>query len=182
MSLLVGKKAPSFSGTALIGGDISNLGPENAFKNINNEEFLGKWVCLFFYPLDFSLVCPTELIEFGNDYEEFKKLNCELISVSTDSQYSHLAWRASHPNLKNLPYFMLSDLTKNISRNFEILKEETGYALRGLYLIDPDGIIKYSVIQTEAIGRSSKETLRILKALQSGKFIPCNWEEGKETL
>lgn len=182
MSLLIGKKAPSFSGTALKGGDATSLGPDNGFIDIKNEDYLGKWVCLFFYPLDFTFVCPTEIEEFGKNYEEFRKLNCEVIAASTDSHYSHLAWRTSHPTLRNLPYPMLSDITRTISRNFEILKEEAGYALRGLYLINPDGVLVYSVIQPEAVGRSSAEVLRVLQALQTGKLTPCNWEAGTKTL
>lgn len=182
MSLLVGIKAPSFSGNALVGGDATILSPDKAFIEIKNEDYLGKWVCLFFYPLDFTFVCPTEIEDFGRHYNEFKELNCEVIAASTDSQFSHLAWRSSHPGLRNLPFPMLADFTGNVARNFEILKEETGYALRGLYLINPEGVLVYSVIHPEAVGRSSKEVLRVLSALQTGKLTPCNWEAGEETL
>jgi len=182
MSLLVGKKAPSFAGVAVTGGDASLLSPEKAFIQIKNEDYIGKWVCLFFYPLDFTFVCPTEIEEFGKHYEDFRNLNCEVIAASTDSHFSHLAWRSSHPGLKNLPFPMLADFTGNVARNFEVLKEETGYALRGLYLINPDGDLVYSVIHPEAVGRNSKEVLRVLNALQTGKLTPCNWEAGEETL
>lgn len=182
MSLLVGNKAPEFSGMALVGGDATALTPENAFKKIASEDYKGKWVVLFFYPLDFTFVCPTEIEEFGKHYDEFKKLNCEVIACSTDSQFSHLAWRNQHPGLRNLPYPMLSDFTRTTARNFEILKEETGYALRGLYIMDPEGNLRYSVIHPEAVGRNAKEVLRVLTALQSGKMTPCNWEPGQKTL
>lgn len=182
MSLLIGQKAPVFKGKAVIGGNADNLHPGNAFKDISLEDYKGKWVVLFFYPLDFTFVCPTEIEEFGKNYEEFKKINSEVIACSTDSQFSHLAWRSSHPGLKNLPYPMLADFTGETARKYEILKEETGYALRGLYLIDPDGVLQYSVIHPEAVGRSSKEILRVLQALQSGKQTPCNWEPGDDTL
>ena len=182
MALLVGQKAPDFKGTALIGGDASNFSPDNAFKDISIEDYKGKWICLFFYPLDFTFVCPTEIEEFGKNYDEFKKLNCEVIACSTDSHFSHLAWRTSHPGLRNLPYPMLADFTRLIAKNYEILKEETGYALRGLYLIDPNGVLQYTVIHPEAVGRNSHEVLRVLQALQSGKLTPCNWEAGEKTI
>lgn len=182
MSLLVGNPAPEFKGTAVIGGDATKMSPDNAFKQISIADYKGKWVVLFFYPLDFTFVCPTEIEEFGKNYEEFQKLNCEVIACSTDSHFSHLAWRSSHPGLRNLPYPMLADFTRETASNYEILKAETGYALRGLYLIDPNGILKYAVIHPEAVGRSSKEVLRVLTALQSGKLTPCNWEAGENTL
>lgn len=182
MSLLVGQKAPMFKGQALVGGDATKFTPENAFKEVSLDDYKGKWVVLFFYPLDFTFVCPTEIQEFGSNYEEFKKLNCEVISCSADSQFSHLAWRSSHPGLKNLPFPMLSDPTKEIARSFQILKEETGYALRGLYIIDPQGVVQYTVIHPENVGRNSHEILRVLQALQSGKMTPCNWEAGQKTL
>lgn len=182
MGLLVGQQAPSFQGTALLGGDASSFSPENAFKKISSEDYKGKWVVLFFYPLDFTFVCPTEIESFGKHYEEFKKLNCEVIACSTDSHFSHLAWRSSHPGLRNLPYPMLADFTRETAKNFEILKEETGYALRGLYIIDPNGVLQYSVIHPEAVGRNASEVLRVLEALQSGKLTPCDWNPGEKTL
>lgn len=182
MALLVGQKAPCFKGTALIGGNADALGPDNAFKTISSDDYKSKWIVLFFYPLDFTFVCPTEIEEFGKHYDEFKALNCEVLACSTDSHFSHLAWRSSHPGLKNLPFPMLADFTRETSRNFEVLKEESGYALRGLYIIDPDGVLQYSVIHPEAVGRNSKEVLRVLSALQSGKLTPCNWEAGQNTL
>ena len=182
MALLVGNPAPEFKGTALVGGNALNLSPENAFKQVALSDYNGKWVVLFFYPLDFTFVCPTEIEEFGKNYEEFKKLNCEVITCSTDSHYSHLAWRSSHPGLRNLPFPMLADFTGENARKYDILKEETGYALRGLYLIDPNGVLKYSVIHPESVGRNSKEILRVLQALQTGKNTPCNWEAGQNTL
>ena len=182
MSLLVGNPAPVFKGTAVVGGDATKLTPDNAFKNISLEDYKGKWVVFFFYPLDFTFVCPTEIEEFGKNYEEFKKINCEVIACSTDSQFSHLAWRSSHGGLKNLPFPMLSDFTGDNACKYEVLKEENGYALRGLYIIDPEGKLQYSVIHPESVGRNSKEVLRVLQALQTGKLTPCNWEAGEKTL
>lgn len=182
MGLLVGNQAPVFKGTAVVGGDATKLTPENAFKDISLEDYKGKWVVFFFYPLDFTFVCPTEIEDMGKHYEEFKKLNAEVIACSTDSHFSHLAWRSQHAGLKNLPFPMLADFTGCNAKKYEVLKEETGYALRGLYIIDPDGNLQYSVIHPESVGRSSKEILRVLSALQTGKLTPCNWEPGDNTL
>ena len=182
MALLVGSQAPHFSGTAVIGGDSASLTPDNAFKQISSDDYKGKWMVVFFYPLDFTFVCPTEIQELGNRYQDFKDLDCEVIGVSTDSHFSHLAWRKTEDKLKSLPYPLLSDFTRQTSRAFEILKEETGYALRGLYIIDPDGVLQYSVVHPEAVGRSSDEVLRVLEALQTGELCPCNWKKGDATL
>jgi peroxiredoxin 2/4 len=182
MSLLVGNKAPYFKGTAVVGGDATALGPDNAYKEISLGDYSGKWLVLFFYPLDFTFVCPTEIEEFGKNYEEFRKLNCEVLACSTDSKHSHLAWRSQLPSLRNLPYPMLADLTREISKSYEIYNESKGFALRGLYIINPDGILEYSVIHPEDVGRSSNEILRVLSALQTGVKTPCNWEPGQATL
>ncbi len=182
MSLLVGQQAPEFKGTALVGGDATAFTPENAFKQISLNDYKGKWVVLFFYPLDFTFVCPTEIEEFGKNNEAFKNMNTEVIACSTDSHFSHLAWRSSHNGLKKLPFPMLSDFTRDNARKYEILKEETGYALRGLYIIDPDGMLKYTVIHPESVGRNCNEILRVLTALQTGKMTPCNWSAGEDTL
>ncbi|ROL61174.1 peroxiredoxin [Bacteroidetes/Chlorobi group bacterium ChocPot_Mid] len=182
MGLLVGQKAPFFKGKAVVGGDAAKLNPDNAFKEISLDDYKGKWVVLFFYPLDFTFVCPTEIEDFGLNYEKFKELNCEVIACSTDSHFSHLAWRQNHAGLKNLPYPMLADFTRQIAKDYEILKEETGYALRGLYIINPDGVLQYTVIHPENVGRNSSEVLRVLQGLQSGKLTPCNWQPGQKTL
>jgi alkyl hydroperoxide reductase subunit AhpC len=182
MSLLVGKKAPYFGGTAVVGGDATALSPANAFTQISLDDYAGKWVVLFFYPLDFTFVCPTEIADFGVNYAKFQELNCEVVSVSTDSHFSHLAWRSQHPSLRNLPFPMLADFTGTTSKNYEVFKEETGYALRGLYIINPEGNLVYSVIHPESVGRNSEEILRVLAALQTGKNTPCGWTPGQATL
>jgi len=182
MALLVGHQAPAFKGMAVVGGNADLLGENNAYKEISLDDYKGKWVVLFFYPLDFTFVCPTEIEEFGKNYDRFKALNCEVIACSTDSKNSHLAWRHHQPGLKNLPYPMLADLTREISKNYEIYKEEKGYAIRGLYVIDPDGILQYAVIHPEDVGRNSNEVLRVIQALQTGEKTACNWEPGQNTL
>lgn len=182
MSLLVGSKAPVFQGTAVVGGNADQLNPSNAFTQISLEDYKGKWVVFFFYPLDFTFVCPTEISDLGKHYEEFQKLNCEVVACSTDSHFSHLAWRSHENSLKSLPFPMLADFTGDNASKYQVLKEETGYALRGLYIIDPEGVLQYSVIHPEAVGRNSAEVLRVLQALQSGKLTPCGWEPGQNTL
>lgn len=182
MALLVGSPAPEFRGTAVVGGDSSTLTPDNAFKDIALEDYRGKWVVLFFYPLDFTFVCPTEIKSFGDRYEDFRDMDAEVIGVSTDSHFSHLAWRRQEEELQQLPYPLLADFTRETSRNYNILKEETGYALRGLYIIDPEGTLQYSVIHPEPVGRNSEEVLRVLEALQTGELCPCNWKKGEATL
>lgn len=179
---MVGDKAPEFRGTALVGGDATSMTPDNAFKEISSLSYRGKWLVFFFYPLDFTFVCPTELEDFGKHYEEFQKLDCEVVACSTDSQFSHLAWRSQHPNLRKIPYAMLADFTGANARAYEVLHEVTGYALRGLYIINPEGTLAYSVVHPEAVGRNTKEVLRVLKALQTEKLTPCGWNEGDDTL
>jgi len=182
MSLLVGKPAPIFSGKAVVGGNSASLNPDNAFKEISLTDYKGKWVVFFFYPLDFTFVCPTEIASFGDVYEQFKALNCEIVGCSTDSHQSHLAWRTHENDLKNLPYPLLADFTGANAKAYEVYKEETGYALRGLYIINPDGVMMYSVIHPEAVGRSTDEVLRVLQGLQTGKLVACGWKPGDKTL
>lgn len=182
MSLLVGKQAPDFKGESVVGGPASGLTPDTAFKQISLDDYKGKWVVFYFYPLDFTFVCPTEIASFGHKMEEFKKLNAEVVGCSTDSHFSHLAWRTSEKDLQDLPYPLLADFNGENAKRYEVYKEETGYALRGLYIIDPDGVLQYSVIHPENVGRNADEVLRVLQALQSGGLTPCDWKPGDKTL
>lgn len=182
MSLFVGHKAPVFSGTAVIGGDASSLTPDNAWKDISLEDYKGKWVVFYFYPEDFTFVCPTEIAEFGQNYSKFQEMNCEVIGCSTDSRWSHLAWRSQHQELKNLPYPLLADVTSENARAYNVYDEEKGIALRGLYIINPEGTLMYSVVHNTEVGRNSQEVLRVLAALQTGKKTACNWKAGDDTL
>ncbi|SHK33474.1 peroxiredoxin [Paramaledivibacter caminithermalis] len=175
---IVGVKAPNFEmKTAL--GDGEN------FSIASLADYKGKWLVLFFYPLDFTFVCPTEITGFSTKYEDFKKLNADILAVSTDSIYSHKAWMNLSPNeggLGRLKFPIASDITHKVSRDYGVLVEEEGIALRGLFIIDPDGVIKYSVIHDLNVGRSTDEVLRVLKALQTGGLCPLGWEEGDELL
>ena len=182
MAVMVGNPAPDFKGTAVVGGPSASLNPDNAFRDITLSDFRGKWVVFFFYPLDFTFVCPTEIASFGSSYEDFRDLDAEVIGVSTDSKHSHLAWRRQEEKLKDLPFMLLADNTKAVARAYGVLKEETGYALRGTFIIDPDGVLQYMVVHNEEVGRSIEETRRVLEALQTGELCPCNWKKGEDTL
>ncbi|MEN6296155.1 MAG: peroxiredoxin [Chloroherpetonaceae bacterium] len=182
MGIFVGESAPKFKAAAVVGGNAANLNPDNAFKEISLDDYKGKWLVFFFYPADFTFVCPTEIEEFGKHYDEFKKINTEVLTCSVDSQFSHLAWRQNLPSLTNLPFPMLADSTHQIAKDYNVYRESAGHAVRGLFIIDPDGALRYYVVHPEEAGRSSAETMRVLQALQTGKMTPCNWEPGKPTL
>ena len=176
----VQKPAPYFSTTAVING---------AFKTVSTEDIKGKYTVIFFYPLDWTFVCPTELTAFSDRVDEFAKLNCQLLAVSVDSEYSHLAWCNVPRNkggLGTLNYPLLADVNKNMSRSFGVLLEQSGVSLRGLFVLDKDTIVRHVTINDLPIGRSVDETLRVLKALQfveeHGEVCPANWTPGKPTM
>ncbi|HDL18899.1 MAG TPA: peroxiredoxin [Bacteroidetes bacterium] len=179
MSVLVTKKAPDFTATAVM--------PDNSFKeDFKLSDFRGKYVVLFFYPLDFTFVCPSEIIAFNNHLAEFKKRNCEVIGASVDSHFSHWAWKntpVEKGGIGNVQYPLVADLNKEISRNYDVLLPD-GIALRGLFLIDKEGIVRHQVVNDLPLGRSIEEALRMLEALQfteeHGEVCPANWHEGEE--
>lgn len=172
MSMLqVGQPAPNFTMEGVIGKE---------FKEFSLSDFRGQWVVLFFYPLDFTFVCPTEIVGFNDRYDEFRKLNAEILGASVDSKFSHLAWISNE--LGDLHYALLSDITKDVARQYGILIEKAGISLRGLYIIDPNGILRYELVHDLGVGRSVDETLRVLEALQTGELCPINWRKGSETL
>jgi peroxiredoxin (alkyl hydroperoxide reductase subunit C) len=178
MSTLVGKRAPAFSLDAVIGGQ---------FKTISLEEYKGKWVVLFFYPLDFTFVCPTEILAFSDRYEEFKKLDAEVLGVSVDSKFTHLAWTEQprdRGGIQGLKYPLLADLDKSLAANYGVL--DGPVALRGLFLIDPDGVVQHATINNLSVGRSVEEELRVLQAFQfvraNGEVCPANWTPGGDTM
>lgn len=166
----VGKPAPEFEAEAVRG---------NTFARVRLSDYRGKWVVLFFWPLDFTFVCPTEVTGFSKRAQEFAELNAEVVGGSTDSKFTHLAWV---DKIGQVSYPMISDITKEISRDYGILIEDEGIALRGLFIIDPEGILRYQVVHDLSVGRSVDETLRVLRALQTGELCPVDWEEGAPTL
>lgn len=173
MERLVGKVAPSFSMNGI-------KGDGSEFLKVNLEDYKGKWLVMFFYPLDFTFVCPTEITGFNKKIEDFRKEGAELLAVSCDSEHSHKAW--INNGLGKLAFPMASDMTKSVSREYGILIEEEGISLRGLFIIDQEGIVRYSVVHDLNVGRSVDETLRVLKALKTGGLCPIDWEEGQDTL
>ena len=172
----VGQPAPGFALEAVVG---TVEGKE--FARINLADFRGKWLVLFFYPSDFTFVCPTEIKGFNDTLERFRELNAAVVAASTDSKWSHLAW-IKRGDLGPLKYPLLADFTKDTARRYGILDEESGVALRGLFIIDPDGILQYQVVHNLDVGRSVEETLRVLQALQTGSLCPLGWKPGDKTL
>jgi len=179
MSTLVTKPAPDFTAVAVMGDNTFN-------ENFSLSNYRGKYVILFFYPLDFTFVCPSEIIAFDKAIDQFKARNCEVIGASIDSQFTHLAWKNTPVNeggIGNIKYPLIADLSKSISRQYGVLLPE-GIALRGTFLIDKEGIIRHAVINDLPLGRSIEESLRMVEALQfheqHGDVCPANWKEGEE--
>jgi alkyl hydroperoxide reductase subunit AhpC len=180
MDTLVQKSAPQFKANALVG---------DQFKQVALSDYLGKkWVCLFFYPLDFTFVCPTEITAFNDAAKQFKELNCEVIGCSVDSEHSHLAWSKQPRNqggLGKLDIPLLADITKSIGRDYGVLVDNA-ITLRGLFLINPQGKVMYQVVHDLGVGRSVEETLRVLAAFQqvekTGEVCPTGWAPGKKTM
>lgn len=168
----VGSPAPPFTLDAVV-----NL----EFKKVGLADYRGKWLVLFFYPGDFTFVCPTEIKGFNKVLAEFTKINAEVLAVSVDSKYSHLAWIKSGA-LDTLEYPLLSDFSKQTARAYGVLDGETSTARRGLFIIDPKGVIQYRVVHSDKVGRSVDETLRVLKALQTEELCPINWKPGDKTI
>jgi alkyl hydroperoxide reductase subunit AhpC len=176
----IGKPAPEFSGLAVI---------DYQFKNISLSDYKGKYVVLFFYPLDFTFVCPTEIIAFSDKAEEFEKIGCQLIACSTDSHFTHLAWintprKEGGLGPMNIP--MLADKNAKISKHYGVYREDDGVTLRGLYIIDDKGILRQITMNDLPVGRSVDETLRLVQAFQfvdkHGEVCPANWKPGKDTI
>jgi peroxiredoxin (alkyl hydroperoxide reductase subunit C) len=177
-SAMVGEPAPYFEMRST-----KNLKTLNEIVTL--EDYKGKWLILFFYPYDFSFVCPTEILALSERYEEFKTLDADILGVSTDSVYSHRAWLEAPQDengIEGTKYVLASDNTHAVSEAYGVLVEEKGVALRGLFIVDPEGISQYSVVHNMNIGRSVDETLRVLEALQAGGMCGANWEPGEDTL
>ena len=179
--LRVGQPAPDFTATAVV---------DQEFKTIKLSDYRGQYVVLFFYPLDFTFVCPTEITAFSDRYEEFQALNTEVLGASVDSEFSHLAWIQTERKaggLGDLAYPLVSDIKKEISTAYNVLEPEAGVALRGLFLIDKDGIVQHATINNLSFGRSVDETLRILQAIQHvqshpDEVCPAGWMPGEKTM
>lgn len=178
MLIKVGQKAPDFS-------MVTTKNLETLDEVVSLADYQGKWLVLFFYPLDFTFVCPTEIRGFNSKLAEFNSVGAEVLGVSVDSVYSHRAWINTSRDaggLGGLDYPLASDITKQAARDYGVLIEDQGIALRGLFIIDPEGILRYQVVSDLNVGRSVDETLRVLQALQSGGRCPIDWQPGERTI
>jgi lipoyl-dependent peroxiredoxin subunit C len=175
--LTIGDKFPAFEATAVVSQE-----PNKQFTTITDETSPGKWKVYFFWPKDFTFVCPTEIAAFGKLHRDFRDRDTEVLGVSTDNEYVHLAWRGTHPDLKDLPFPMVSDLTRELSQALGILHKQEGVALRATFIVDPENIIRFVSVNDLDVGRNPAEVLRVLDALQTDELCPCNWQKGQETL
>lgn len=174
----VGKPAPDFEIP-------STKNIEKLNEPVKLSDYRGKWVVLLFYPLDFTFVCPTELTAFSDRYEDFEGIGAEIIGISTDSAFSHRAWLQTPRDkggVEGLRFPLGADITKSMSRDYGVLIEDRGIALRGLFVIDPEGVLRYKVVHDLNIGRSAEETLRVIQALQTGGLCQAEWRPGQETI
>lgn len=175
---MVGQPAPDFN-------LLSTKNIEKLNERVSLAEYRDRWLVLIFYPLDFSSVCPTELTAFSDRYDEFAAVGADLLGVSTDSVYAHRAWLQvpRHKNgVQGLRFPLASDLTKEVTRTYGVLIEDKGIAHRGLFVIDPEGMLRYKVVHDYDVGRSAEETLRVVQALQTGSLCPAEWRPGRKTL
>jgi len=175
--ITVGDKFPQFQLKATVANDINS-----AFKELTTESFQGKWLVVFFWPKDFTFVCPTEIVEFGKLYNEFADRDAQILGGSTDSEFAHLAWRNQHPDLKELPFPMLADVKRELTLSLGILDSQEGVAQRATFIVDPHGITRFVMVTDRNVGRNPHEVLRVLDALQTDKLCPCNWKQGEDTI
>lgn len=175
--LTVGDKFPEFELEAVVGLEVGE-----EFRKISNETFKDRWRVLFFWPMDFTFVCPTEIAAFGDRNADFRERGAQLLGASIDTQYVHLAWRRAEPMLRNLPFPMLADTKRELSSALGVLHPSKGVALRATFIVDPNGVIRHASVNDLSVGRSVDEVLRILDALQTGGLTACNWKKGDPTL
>lgn len=173
----IGKKLPDFKVKATVSNDLNT-----AFTEITQDSYKGKWQVLFFYPKDFTFVCPTEIKGFADLNREFADRDAQILAASVDSEFVHLAWRNSHDDLRDLPFPMIADVKRELSGALGIIDEAEGVSQRATYIIDPQGIIRFIYVTDLSVGRNPKEVLRILDGLQTDELCPCNWEKGQKTI
>lgn len=175
--LTIGDRFPAFDLPAVVSRD-----PANAFTRVSDTSYPGQWKLVFFWPMDFTFVCPTEVKAFGDLADQFAERDCQVLGVSIDSEYVHLAWRNQHPDLRDIPYPMLSDIKRELSSALGILHPQAGVAMRATFLVDPLGIIRFVDVTDMNVGRNPDEVLRVLDALQTEELCPCDWKPGEATL
>lgn len=177
--LSVGSAFPQFSKKAVVSLEKGKEFAEMT-NNFANED--GRWTVMFWWPKDFTFVCPTEIAEFNNAFEDFRDRDTTLIGASTDSEFVHLAWRKDHEDLRDLKFPMLADTSKSLGAELGILDANEGIAYRATYIIDPDNIVRWVCVNDLSVGRNVEEVIRVLDALQTDELCPCNWKKGEETL
>jgi peroxiredoxin (alkyl hydroperoxide reductase subunit C) len=175
--LSIGDKFPAYSLQACV-----SLEKGEEFKTLTDKSHPGKWRMVFFWPMDFTFICPTEIAEFGKKNREFADRDAQVLGASTDSHFVHLAWRRDHADLRDLPFPMLADIKRELSSTLGILHKDDGVALRATFIVDPENVIRWVSVNDLSVGRSVPEVLRVLDALQTDELCPCNWEKGKPTL
>jgi peroxiredoxin (alkyl hydroperoxide reductase subunit C) len=175
--LSVGDKFPQFSVKATVSSKL-----DTAFTQIDNNTYAGKWLCVFFYPKDFTFVCPTEITGFAQVNQQFQDRDCQILTGSTDSEFVHHAWRTHHKDLSDLPFPMLADVKRELTSALGILDKAEGVAQRATFLVDPNGIIRFVYVTDLSGGRNPAEVLRVRDALQTDELCPCHWAQGGETL
>jgi alkyl hydroperoxide reductase subunit AhpC len=175
--LTVGQKFPTFNLKATVSLDI-----DTAFTDLTQDSYKGKWLVLFSWPKDFTFVCPTEIAEFGKLNGEFRDRDAQVLGLSIDSEFVHLAWRQNHKDLKDLPFPMLADIKRELSQSLGILDADAGVAQRATFIVDPQGVIRFVMVTDMSVGRNVKEVLRVLDALQTDELCPCNWQKGGATI
>jgi alkyl hydroperoxide reductase subunit AhpC len=173
----VGQRLPQFSLTGVVSSD-----PQSAFQPFTHDSFPGKWRVVFFWPKDFTFVCPTEIAAFGKLDKEFRARDAQVLGASTDTEFVHLAWRRDRDELRHLPFPMLADVKRELSGALGIIDPEAGVAQRATYIVDPQGVIRFVYVTDLNVGRSPEEVLRVLDALQTDELCPCNWHKGDDTL
>ena len=173
----IGSTFPTFNVKAVVSNQMND-----AFVEINHTTYANKWQVFFFWPKDFTFVCPTEIAEFGRLHQEFIDRDAQILGVSTDSEFVHLAWRQHKEELNNLPFPMLSDVKRDLSQALGVLNKEEGVAERATFIVDPQGIVRFVMVTDLNVGRNPKEVLRVLDALQTDELCPCNWQKGEQTL
>lgn len=173
----VGQKFPQFNVKATVSNDL-----KTAFADVSTATYAGKWKVIFFWPKDFTFVCPTEIVSFGKLNKDFADRDAVLLGASIDSEFVHLAWRQNHADLKDLPIPMLADVKRELSSALGIIDPEAGVSQRAVYIVDPQEVIRFVMVTDLSVGRNSQEVLRVLDALQTDELCPCNWNKGQETI
>ena len=175
--LSIGNTFPEFKLTA-----VHNANRDEAFRDMDHNDYKGQWKIFFFWPKDFTFVCPTEIVGFGKLHADFLDRNTQLMGASTDSEFVHLAWREHHADLKDSPFPWLADIKKELAQKLGVLDQHSGVANRATFIVDPDNIIRHVSINDGKVGRNPNEILRVLDALQTDELCPCNWKQGEQTI